>query len=171
MRQVYQGTLHIDRDLLKGFLKKCWQDENVPKPVMFGLIEELIIDPITIKVLPEIFDEDKPETEENRIYLGDLTLPLELCFRHFFSENWFGIIESLPEFGKNHDPVPFGGDPQYISWCLRNVADFYIDPQSAKELSALKSVKLTGIQLLNTNHNLYEYTPLFEGIRNTLFEN
>lgn len=162
LKEVYEGTDKIDRELIKNFLNKCLKDENVPKPVDFGFCD-VFLTKDEIKIIPQIFDEDKPESPDNVVFLGNLSKKLEHYFNEFFRENWYGIVENLMHFNKNCiERKVIGGDPKYIQWCRMNYNGFNLDIETISQLEVLEVNYLLGISVTETSTDRYSYNLIIQ---------
>jgi len=160
---VYQGTKDIDREILKGYLEFCYLDKTLPKSNIFEFFE-LQIGVKEINVIPYIFNEEKPESMQNRIAVGDLTNILNVYFNNYFSKNLLEIIPSFQHFNRDNGPSIIGGDPEYISWLLKNNVDFYLSKETKMELEKKIVHKFIGVKIQKTTglKNLYNYEPIFK---------
>ena len=156
LKEVYQGNSKIDKTLLKSYLDSCMKDNNVPKPIKSEFFDLLITEE-EILIFPGIFNEEEPESLENAIYLGDLSQPLEQYFSYFFNKNWYGIVEHFEKFNHKRDTQVIGGDPEYIEWCIRNVANFSVDKEIKSQLELFPVHRLRGIVVTKINNDRYRY--------------
>lgn len=156
LKEVYQGNSNIDKNLFKKYLDICIKDNNVPKPHEFYSLDLLITEEEML-VFPGIFNEEEPESLENVIYLGDLSQPIEYYFSCFFNKNWYGIVEHFEKFNHKRDTQVIGGDPEYIEWCIRNVANFSIDKELKSQLELISVHRLRGILVTKINNERYRY--------------
>lgn len=159
LKQVYQGTSEIGKKQLQNFLIKCLNSELVPKPNEF-LLCDFKIDQGEIEIIPDFFDATKPISNQNQVYLGNLSEKIEIYFNHFFKPNWYGIVENLQEF--NSGKYIIGGNPEYVVWCTNKCKNFNIDIVTLRELEKLKVYKLKGIKVEMTILNQYKYKPIIE---------
>ena len=159
LKEVYQGNPNIDKALLKSYLDSCIKDANVPKPDKFQYLNLLITEE-EILVFPEIFNEEEPESLENIIHLGDLSLLIENYFSTFFNKNWYGIVEHFEKFNHKRDTQVIGGDPEYIEWCIGKGKKFSVDNEVKRQLELLMVHRLQGIRVIKTGNNRYKYQTI-----------
>lgn len=157
LQQVYQGTQLIEYSILNDYLSYAIKNEKIPKPDEF-LICDLIIKYDEIEVIPNIFDENKAPSQNNVVYVGDISKKLEIYFNHFFNPNWYGIIDSFQKFNKGENVI--GGNPEYIIWCMNNYKYFDINLKTIRELEKLIVYRLKGIKIQYISNNKYRYEPV-----------
>ena len=113
-------------------------------------------------LIPQIFDEDKPESLSNVVSLGNLSEKLGNYFTNFFQKNWYGIVENLEKFNKNNKRTVIGGDPDYIQWCINTISGFILDNDIKKQLELLEVNRLIGISVRQTSTDKYSYQPIIK---------
>jgi len=96
-----------------------------------------------------------------------------LVYFHFFwgttpvyrrqSEN---LLESVQnDFNPSENSKEFLNllaNPSYIEWCIREIRNFFVDPDDLEQLLELPCRHLSTIKLKAVNDEVIEYTPTFE---------
>jgi len=161
LKDVYQGTLNINRELLRNFLINCLGDKNVPKPHIFDFLE-IQIGFEEINIDPNIFNEEKLESMQNTILIGNLAGDLQNYFNYFFSPNLRGITQSFERFNRSNLSTVIGGNPEYLIWCSKEIQEFTLNSQTKDELEKLQVHRLKGISVEQREgyQNSYVYKPI-----------
>ena len=164
VKEIYQGTLNIDRGLLQRYLKKILNEGDAHKRrIDFRLIDKFDVSLTEIKVVGEIHDHEKSVSVNNRVIRGNMQQEISTFINYHFADNFLGILENLESFNKLQDkPTVLGGDPEYLSWCEREVDDFKLSLECKKNLEKLSVARLVGVQVLYNGDESYNYTPSFE---------
>jgi len=158
VREVYQGSNEINKELLKSYLK-----QRIEKPdanndcsvlVEFANFE---ISATLLRITP-VSDDLK----------GNWTSTIEGFFKDVYepTTKWVFEIESLDDvnkqFSKDKEKVAVtNGNPSYIEWCIKNVDDFYLTPDTLSQLSEMNYFRFIGIEVLLKVDDIYEYKPKF----------
>lgn len=166
---VYRGTLNIDRQLLKdyvGFLlnsKLRFHFENIFGSASFECVDEFEVIEHEIKTL--IFHEtwSNDDGSESHVELVETTSNIEDDLASYLSignqrmGREMGGFYSLSEFSKNYKPrLVVGADPEYLSWCIKNIENFFIP---TNDIEKLKTSIFNGIHVIRKEGGLYEYFP------------
>jgi len=164
IKQIWQGTLNIDSTLLKDFLHYIL---TYPKfyehyCIEFQFIEHCEVTEKHIKIVWEIDNPNKPLSDKNRMYLGNMQQKLENYINNHFENNWLGILKNIQSFNSEQDEIKvIGGDSDYLKWCLKTVDSFVLSKQCIKKLNETPTADLQGFKLLYTGGSIHEYTPYF----------
>ncbi len=163
LQSVYQGQsdLCISRKSLMRYLTICLEDKNALKPIWFELIEEFRLTEEEIIVESAIFNEEIPNSNINKIYLGNISNNLSNYFKPFFLENWLSPTKNLNQFNSNsfNNEKLLSADPEYINWLLSKKADFVIDKKVKEQLESLPIYRLMGISITPITTDIYKYEP------------
>jgi len=165
VKEIYQGTLNIDRVLLRGYLDYILNKTGLDSREYFPeleLIERFDVTENTITVVGEIYDPQQPHTYENRTILGNNEKVISTFINQHSNDNFLGVLEGLRTYNKLlNKPCPIGGDPEYLEWCERNVQGFQLSTNCRKELEKLSIARFVGFQLFYIGSETYEYAPKF----------
>ena len=149
MRQVYQGTQFIDKELLKAFVEckvsnivKLNQAAEFTTEVSSTLLRIKSINLNTIdKDLTEYLNKFLLERIEDR-YLDDASL------------DGFNVKIAKNE---NYTLKIVGGQPGYIAWCISTVDKFHVDIAWIDFLQTLTVYKFLGTRVERKTEDIYEY--------------
>lgn len=164
IKEIYRGTLKIDKGLFKDYLDKILNDSNLDDGIFLEieLIEKFDITEGTIKIIGEIHDPGKPLTPANRIVFGNIQNNLVAYINKHFNDNFLGILQDIRKFNKSQtESLQIGADPEYLEWCERNVNDFQLSTNCKRELEKSPIARLKGVQVLYIGQETYEYVPQF----------
>ena len=163
IKEVYQGTNFIKKDLLKGYLleKIATADPNISSDNFIVEIMDFEISDTLIRVTPCMED-----------FNGNWTKTIENLFQD--GNSWVDRLignTSLDDFnikkyslGKEK-PELTGGNPEYIEWCIKNVDYFFIDSEELSELQNLDVHVFIGIEVKHKIEDIYEYKPRIKIIK------
>jgi len=165
IQEVYQGTLNIDRKLVADYLYNILN--NKPDYHLgfeeLKFIERFDVDTQTIKIIGQIFNEEKPLTEDNRIIFGNLEGKMSEYINAFWENKNLGIFKNIKLFAKENNSVsPLGGDPEYLIWCENNIDGFQLEEGTKKSLEKLTICRFKGINVIYKTANEYEYREIVE---------
>lgn len=165
IQQVYQGTFSIDKAFIVQYLDTVlnnWNNELELLPEK-ELIRNFEITETNITIHGDIDDCDQPYSKENSCHFGNIQQILTTYLNNHFESNMRANLLSVKDFGKNWDyPIHIGADPEYITWCMRNVEDFIIDEKTIDFLSKLPIAKWIGFDLMYIGNETYNFRPKFE---------
>ena len=162
IKEIYQGTLVPDRELLRDYLIHILDDGS---DLMLYLeesefIERFDLTTTEIIVIGEVFDPSKPLDRSNRVVLGNIQDVLTSFINFPFRPNSLGIRVDIKSFNKSQPIIKkIGGDPEYLVWCENNVSNFRLSQKCKDELETLPVARLTGIDVFYIGNETYEYTP------------
>jgi len=154
LQQVYQGTNHLDNNLVEAFLKfKVDADAAIiTLNHTFFKIDE--IGNAVIKIEP--YDEDLK---------GDWSKSIESTFSEGRGiENFLRGNTTLDEFYTKHyrqsnKTVLAGGNPGYVDYIIKNFKNFWFSDDILKKLMSLDVYRFAGIKVTYIGNNTYEYFP------------
>jgi hypothetical protein len=165
IKEIYQGTLNINRKFLSNYLSHILNKGNkflelLPEK---EFIERIEVTKKKIKIVGEIHNPDKTLSRENRVTFGNLQNQLSYYINSHFEDSFLGILENIQLFNKHQmKREVLGGDPKYLEWCEREIKGFKLDEDCKKELEKLQVAIFTGFQILNIKNDRYEYLPTFK---------
>ena len=162
IREIYQGTLVPDRELLRNYLMHILNDgSNFVVYLPEGeFISKFEVTKTEIHTIGEIFDPSKPLNDSNRVKLGNIQAGITSIVNLHFKETLRGIGVDIKSFNKSQDTIKsIGGDPEYLVWCENNVSNFQLSQKCKDELETLPVARLTGIDVLYIGSETYQYTP------------
>lgn len=165
IKEIYQGTLNINRHLLADFLNHILNSEDFEKWAFFEakvLIERFDLSNGVIEVIGQFDDPEKPEGPDNQIIFGDLENEIQSYINIHFQSDFLGVTVDIGRFNNFQKlPLQIGGDPKYLKWCETNVESFKLTEGCKRELEKFSIAKLIGIDILYTGNEAYEYAPKF----------
>lgn len=166
IRQIYQGTLQIDKFLFRDYLNQILNSTEFYKRAFFEeseFIDRFDLTNNYILLIGEIHNHEMTKSINNRMTLGNLEKKISNYINQHFQPNFLGILPNIAEFNNiNGFPNQIGGDPTYLNWCEKNIESFYLSEKCKLELSKLSYVKLKGINLIYIGKERYDYSPNFE---------
>ena len=169
VQQVYQGTLTIDKYVIRDYLNAILNEEKFRDWAFFDkseFIERFDLSDNVIEVIGEIANHELPEGKNNRVLFGNIEKELTSFINQHFKPSFLGVLPDTSSFlDKNDLSTTIGGDPGYLDWCENNVEGFRLTPKCKSLLNIMSISKLIGFQLMYFGEEKYEYTPKFE-IRN-----
>lgn len=161
VREVYQGIEKPSESLIRGYMLHRILYNNpdesghyVSDMVNFEISKTLLR---AVPILPD--------------FKGNLSKEIEkvLCNGSSKLDNALKLSTSLTTldyynievYSKNLEkPELAGGIPDYISWCIRNVKSFFVDPEAIYILEDLDVFKFKGIRVIHKIEDIYEYKPI-----------
>ncbi len=164
LREVYQGTLLIDRFLLRDYLHHILNHNDFNEHALFvnaREIERFDLANETIEVVSEGFITD---AGIDKFPLGNLEKELTNYINQHFNPNFLGILDDIGKFMKmNNLSFPIGGDPSYITWAqTKKVVPIILSEDTKNTLKELSVFKLQGIRVVYIGNETYQYAPLIE---------
>jgi len=156
IQQIFSGTPNIDRDLLSAYLAyrlkvgDILDEDDTLTTNMFNFD----IDRTLIKVTPTLpdFNLDASKSLEKFFRSGDsLGAKLSNLSLDHFCYDIYPI--------KHSPPLNIGGVPEYIEWCIKTIAHFYIKPYQIEQLEAEVVNYFLGISVNKVGETIYEYSP------------
>jgi hypothetical protein len=168
LKEVYQGTLNPDKNVIQAFLNKILNTRYKALETCKLTDKFLFIDKFTVVnnfiyvdggLDPYSLDEGIAESIEVPIIENEI----KNYINTFFQPSWLGVLENLQDFNsKQIEKKNIGADPTYIEWCIKEVNSFIIHYSTMKELEKLSIAEIKGIEILWIDDNIYEYAPLIE---------
>jgi len=165
IKEIFQGSLYIKRELIRCYLDEVLNNKrsNIDEFTELNFIDRFDVTDKIIKIIGNIFNEEKPLIESNRVVTSNLEKKISnLISSHWKSTN-LGILENIREYAKKNNIVSIlGGDPEYLVWCEENIENFELEYCVKKELEQLTINRFNGIVLLYKGNNEYEYREMME---------
>lgn len=164
IRQIYQGTLCIDRGLLSNYLNHIL-NADLKAREFFGasmyFAEEFEVTESTIRTIGEIFDPEKPLSDSNRVHLGNIESDLSAFIGYHFQGSFLGVLDDIDAYMRNYKDqvVPIGEGPSYLEWCEANVDGFQLSKSCKELLEKMPMAYLRGINIMYIGNETYEYMP------------
>ena len=167
---VYQGTLNIDRALIKQYIKYMltsedrWNFEGVIGQPYFQVIDDFEVTEEKIKVIG-MYSEPWNSNSNKRVKIGNIEALLQeyLSIGNKKMGRMIGGFHSLDEINKDNEVrKPVGANPAYLAWCIDEVENFFIDPSDLELMEKLKITLFKGINVVYKGNELFEYSPLTE---------
>lgn len=125
IREVYQGSLKINRHLIRDFLNHILNSKDFQEWTLFdasNFIEKFDLTDEFIRVNGEIANHELPEGPRNKMLLGNLEKDLGNYINQHFRPDFLGVLPDLGQFNNlNIIPLQIGGDPQYFKWCKKKM--------------------------------------------------
>ena len=157
LREVYQGSEHVDRELLKAYIIHKIETPNLQDMIAEFMTYE--VSDTLLRVKCDLFDDEDSLNE-------DLAHTIEKLFRDTitWTDDQIGNL-SIDNFNtkrasqRNSIPIVGGGHPEYIDWCIRSVDEFNVNPDAIVELQSLTVFRLLGIKITRKLEDIYEYGP------------
>ena len=169
IQEVYQGTLKIDKYLLRDYLNHILNAAYFLEWAFFDastLIVNFDLSDDLVRVIGDIDDPDLPEGPNNRIRLGNLEKGLQTYINQHFNPTSLGVLTDFAQFNDSQKtPLQIGGDPQYLDWCRKKVGGFKLSPNCERQLKKLSYARLVGINILYVGNETYEYGPIFKIVK------
>jgi hypothetical protein len=166
IRQIYQGTLQIDKFLFRDYLNQILNSTEFYKWAFFEeseFIDNFDLTNNYILLKGEIHNHEIPQSENNRMTFGNLEKKISNYINQHFQPNFLGILLDIDQLNCiNGFPNQIGGDPKYLNWCEKNIESFYLSENCKLELSKLSYVKLIGVNLIYIGQEKYDYGPNLE---------
>ncbi|MDA7762295.1 hypothetical protein N8927_03815 [Crocinitomicaceae bacterium] len=164
IKEIYQGTLGLNKDLLTKYLNEILNTPNQYFEIFpeGEFIEKFDVSDGFIKTIGDIHDPEKALSPSNRIVLGNIQSSLTNFINQHFNDNFLGILQDIRTFNKNQNkPLQIGADPEYIVWCERNVEGFQLSRECKRKLEVLPIARFKSIHVMYVGNETYEYTPHF----------
>lgn len=168
IKEVYQGTNFLNKDLIKGYLleKIATADSTILSEHILVDIMDFEISDTLIRVTPCVED-----------LFGNWTKNIENLFRNgnSWADRLIGNL-SLDEYNikkhsLNKEKIELAdGNPDYIDWCINNVGFFFITPEELLELQNLEVYIFAGIEVKHKIEDIYEYKPRINVIKHEFKE-
>ncbi|ALJ00763.1 hypothetical protein [Rufibacter tibetensis] len=172
---VYRGTLNIDRVLLKDYADLILNGslrlhyEDYIDTTSFQCVDKFDVTEHEIRTL-SFYEEGVDGSEVSYgSSLAEITNNVESDIAYCLSIGnqrtgaEFGGFLSLAKFSQDYAKrLPVGADPQYISWCIENIAGFFIPADEISELENMRISKFIGVDVVRKEGGLYEYSPNIE---------
>lgn len=171
IREVHQGTLLIERKLLKQYLihllsekESClYVNINDYKVSFFDLYSEANVTEEGINFLKEeIIDivDGEVVTELKKVILSGADRFLDdyvnMCNT---ISGIIGGLTSLQKFTHKTDIKNLlFNDSDYISWCIREVDEFILEPKALENLGDLRAISLGKFNFLQTSSGVCQYS-------------
>lgn len=166
IQEVFQGTLRIDKYLLRDYLNHILNADYFLEWAFFDaskLIVNFDLSDDLIRVIGDIDDPDLPDGPDNRLRFGNLEKELQTYINQHFNSTSYGVLTDFAKFNNDiKSPLQIGGDPQYLNWCGKKVEGFELSPDCERQLKKLSYAKLVGINILYVGDETYEYGPIFK---------
>jgi hypothetical protein len=166
VQQIYQGTLNIDKGVIKEYLDFILNSDNFKKWAFFDgstLIERFEISQNKIELIGEIHDCELPEGPQNRIVFGNIEKQIANYINQHFKANFLGVLPDIGEFNKKYNLVTStGGSPDYLKWCETNIEKFELSRKCKLALDKISYARLSGFNILYIGKEIYEYAPMFD---------
>lgn len=166
VQQVYQGTLTIDKYVIRDYLNAILNAEKFRDWAFFQkseFIERFDLSDNVIEVIGEIHNNELPEGKNNRVLIGNIENELTTFINQHYEPSFLGVLPDISSFNdKNNLPTIVGGSPEYLKWCEENVDDFKLSVKCRSLLHKMSFSKLVGFQLMYIGDEKYEYTPKFD---------
>ncbi|MFD3000106.1 hypothetical protein ACFS7Z_07025 [Pontibacter toksunensis] len=169
---VYQGTLNIDRCLLREYVnhllntKARHHYERAINCLKLEFTDEFIVTESEIKAYIYIESEATRGTDDPELICVPISYNLEDDLQSYLT---IGNIRLGTEIGGFHSLIEFnktkgnehiiGGDPQYISWCIHNVGSFCIPAEELALLEESKVAAFKGFTVIRKGEGIFEYAP------------
>jgi hypothetical protein len=176
--EVYQGALNIDKSLIKKYVEHMftsdarWAFEGLIGKPIFQVIDSFEVSDSEIRVIG-MFAEPWNSNSDERVKLGNIE---DLLQRYLSIGNEkigriIGGFDSLDVINKQNEVrKPVGANPSYLTWCIENVNNFFIDTEDLEFLENLKIILFKGINVVYKGKEVFEYAPIIE-ITNYHFTN
>jgi hypothetical protein len=167
IRQIYQGTLCIDRGLLSNYLNHILNAGKKSRefygPSMY-FAEEFKVTESTIRTIGEIFDPEKPLSDSNRVLLENIESDLSVFIGYHFQGSYLGVLDDIDAYMRKyeHQVTPIGEGPSYLEWCEANVDGFQLSKSCKELLKKMPRAYLRGIKIMYVGNETYEYMPDIE---------
>jgi hypothetical protein len=166
IQQIYQGTLQINKFLLRDYLSHILNSNNFNNWALFEgiqLIDSFYLTDHYILTKGEIHNPVLPLSQSNRAILGNIEEKLSNYINQYFQANFLGILTDITKFNASNDfPNQIGGDPDYLKWCEKNINTFCLSENCKQQLSKLSYVKLEGVKIMFIGNEKYDYAPTFK---------
>tara|TARA_R110002020_G_scaffold5087_2_gene21605 strand:+ start:1753 stop:2337 length:585 start_codon:yes stop_codon:yes gene_type:complete len=162
VKQIFQGTLNINNDLLTNYLTKILNEQKTDflKFKEMEFIERFEFVKGAFHVIGEIHNSEKRLTQDNRVRFGNIQTKLANFINLHFNDNYLGILQDLRSFNKMQSEIlPIGADPEYLVWCEHNIDEFKISNECKTQLEKLPISRFIGIQIMFVGEETYEYYP------------
>ncbi|PRY87075.1 hypothetical protein [Mongoliibacter ruber] len=168
IQEVYQGTLQINKYLIRDYLNHILNSKDFIEWGFFEkseFIEGFDFRDEKIRVIGEILNHDKALGPQNQVFIGNIEKELRGYINQHFQKNFLGILTDISRFNDIlKSPIPIGGAPDYLKWCEQNVDDFKLSVKCKNKLSKMSYAKLVGMDIMYIGNETYEYIPKFEVI-------
>ena len=166
VRQIYQGTLRLDKLLLRDYLNHILNSKEFSKWAFFNesqFIESFDLSGEFIWIKGEIDNPELSYNKNNLIHFGNLEDKIQKYINQHFHPNFLGILPDIRKFNNIvNEPQIIGGDPQYLKWCERKNKNFNLSKNCKNKLSNLSYAKLKGINIMYIGKEMYDYGPDFK---------
>lgn len=166
IQEVYQGTLKINKYLIRDYLDHILNPKDFIEWAFFDksqFIEDFDLSDEKIRVIGEIFNPEKPKGSQNQVCIGNIEKELKSYIDQHFQKNFLGILTDIGRFNDIvKSPMPIGGAPDYLIWCERNLDNFKLSMECKNKLSKMIYAKLVGMDIMYIGNETYEYIPKFE---------
>lgn len=174
LKHVYQGTLNINRHLLKDYInfllntKARFHYENQFDNGALEFIDEYEITEQEIKALIYVDNKNSP-IGQREVYLEEAGHNIEgglencLSIGNQMVGRQLGGFVSLSNFNHQQDVRQIvGADPEYLCWCIENVEFFFIPIDDIAQLEKLRISIFKGLYVVRKQGGVYEYLPKME---------
>lgn len=161
IREVYQGTDKISKELIKGYVSHRINNNNpdetnniITELVHFEISETLLR---ATPVLPDFAGNnsksiEKALTNGSAKFDYSLRLSSNLTTLDYYNIEVFSTNLEKPEVA--------GGYPDYVNWCINNFKYFIIEPEDLLLLEDCDVFHFLGISIVHKIEDIYEYKPL-----------
>lgn len=183
IEEVWTGSVQVDEsDVIKSYLQELFyflagqRRENIIIPLSsvdpFECREELVF--ITEQINLFKINITKRyiiiETEEIKIIEALNKIITRCLIGNYRNVNANGYLRPFKE--QNRESFKYSVNtkeflnlqaaPSYLSWCIKSIDDFYIDPDDSEELEKMKSRYLEKIDFIVIKEDLIEYKAIFK---------
>lgn len=162
VKEVYQGSNNINKDLLKSYLKARLENTSSNYNECAVLLDfmtfEISDTIIRVTTSTDNLNKDWSKSIEGifKDVKNSLTNPfLEILTLDYFNTNFFSLAHVKTRISPN-------GNPSYIEWCINNVEHFILNPNVIKELNELDIYTYAGIDVTHKIDDIYLYKERFK---------
>jgi hypothetical protein len=80
-----------------------------------------------------------------------------------YPKDYEGSTDVWRDFSeKSKQFIALQADPKYIEWCIKEIDDFYLNPEELDKLNQMKSRYLMNFNVEKVNEDIIKYEPVFE---------
>ncbi len=168
VKEIFQGTLNLNKGLLKNYLDFILNKELLENRQDFGsiyfneveFIDNFEVYEFSFKIIGEIDNPEKELSNSNRMKFGNIEKKIESYINSHFSKNYLGILKTLNKFNFENQPSSkINGDPEYLVWCEKNINNFILSINCKIELENFSVSLLKGFKILYIGDETYEFFP------------
>ncbi len=166
---VFRGNKVIDntnvRDYIDFLLNKnsAYQNEfiGLHDAKIFYAIDDFVVsnNHIDVKGITKYLESNSDE----RVKIGNIELVLKNYLNGSFNLS-YEPKEIFNFLGKQNASglKIIGPNPQYLSWCIENISDFFIDSEEITSLQETPITYFKGVDVKYLGSERYSFTPIFE---------